>query len=112
MPMSDFTLFLLFKTNEIFGSNEFSELGSDFMIISEFFFIYCFFLRLKLLEDKAILCLANCIFSSTISMFLAILSSNFFQNTSSALFLLKTFFAVASIFFATVFTFLISLFCT
>ncbi len=114
MPISNFTLSLLFETNEIFDLDEFSESGLDFVIISDFSSIYCFFLGPRLLKNKTAFCLADCTFSTTVSTFLATLSSNFFRDTSSALTLffslLRAFFAVASIFFATAFAFLVSLF--
>ena len=43
MPMSNFALFLLFEVDAIFDLNEFPELGSDFIVISDFSSIYCFF---------------------------------------------------------------------
>ncbi len=115
MPMSDFILSLLFEADEIFGSDEFPESGSNFMIVSNFFSICCFFLGLGLLKDKAIFCLADCTISNAVSTFLATLSSNFFRDTSSALTLFlslsRAFFTVASTFFATASAFLVSLFC-
>ncbi len=113
--MSDFTLSLLFNVDKIFDLNKFSQLRSDFMIVLDFSFIYCFLLGHGLLEDKATFCLADYTFFNAISTFLAILSTNFFQDNSSALtlflFLSKVFFVVVSTFFAIASAFLISLFC-
>lgn len=82
MLMSDFILSLLFKANEIFGSDKFPESVSNFVIVSDFFFIHCFFLGPGLLENKAAFGLADCIFSSAISTFWL-----FYLLTSSEIFL-------------------------
>lgn len=71
MPISDFFMFLLVKINEIFGLDEFLELGSDFSSI------YCFFLRTRLIKNKFIFYLADYTFSSVVFIFLATLFSNF-----------------------------------
>ncbi len=78
MFISDYTLSLLFEINEIFGSDEFLESGSDYMIVSNFSSICYFFSETRLLKNRTVFHLANYIFSSAVSTFLATLSSNFF----------------------------------
>lgn len=121
MFMSNFTLSLLFKVTEIFGLDKFLKSRSNIMIVSDFFSIHCFFLKSELLKDKAAFFLADYIFSSATSTFLAILSSNFFRDIfstltlffflSRALFIaVSTFFAAPFAFFAIVIAFLVFLF--
>ncbi len=51
MVISDFTLFLLFEADEIFGLDEFLELGSDFVIVSDFSSI-CFFFGTRIVKRQ------------------------------------------------------------
>lgn len=79
MPISDFVLSLLIKIDEIFGSDKFFKLDSNFSS-------FCgFFLRTKSIEDKTSFHLTNYSFFITISTFLAILLSNFCWEISFTL---------------------------
>lgn len=119
ITISNFSLFLLVKIINIFSSNKFFKSRLTFVIISNFSFIHYFFLETRLIKCNANFCFADCIFSSTVFMFLAILSSNFFWQTfyvSTLFFSLSlTFFAIAFAiaftFFAMAFAFFFSIFC-